>query len=437
MGGLQIAFKTQTGSGVENDGAPFLYGDDLFIITDVVVGGQLSGKIEEQACMIIHKSFFEKISKTDSPSEALIYALEKANKSVLDESKKYGLKIAASVSLVFIRNKIMYFTHLGNSRIYCLQSGELSQLTRDHILLEKEPFAHSGMHDRHNIHELTKGLGILKTPKIEIKKYPLNKKDLIIMTTEGLTKRVSNREILILFQKTKNLEKLCSGLLDLAVRKGGNDKMAVGSMRYGILSREIKKIIILYSVLFLIILFVMGGYAVLYTGKRIEYEKSVVPALVKKTPADPIEIDADLKRDIRANTEIGNDKPVKRRPAQTDKAFLSSIYTFIRDWKTAWENTAGKNGDMDSYTFFYSNNFSSLGIDKRGWERDKAAKGKRKSWIRIELEDITVSKPTSDHQVEVRFRQDYRSSNYSTKSKKSLVLNKEGAGWKIRSEKSD
>ena len=130
MDGLRIAFKTYMGSQEGKEGAPFLYGDNLFIVAEGVGGEHLREIIEERVCQIIYESFFRHLSEVHSPYDALIYALEKANKGILDERKKFGMKMAASASVVYIKDKIMYFTHLGDSRIYCLHGDELNQLTR-------------------------------------------------------------------------------------------------------------------------------------------------------------------------------------------------------------------------------------------------------------------------------------------------------------------
>jgi hypothetical protein len=108
----------------------------------------------------------------------------------------------------------------------------------------------------------------------------------------------------------------------------------------------------------------------------------------------------------------------------------AEITDFLQQWKTAWEGTAGKNGDMAAYMAFYADAFKTNGLDKKGWEADKAAKNSRKSWINVELSEIDIS-PSPGGEVTVRFDQVYRSSNYADRSSQSLILVKEEYGWKI------
>jgi len=110
--------------------------------------------------------------------------------------------------------------------------------------------------------------------------------------------------------------------------------------------------------------------------------------------------------------------------------------SFIGAWKKAWEMSAGANGDMDGYLAYYSDRFTAGGFDKETWAMDKTRKNRRKEWIRIEISDIRVSLPADTSRTEVRFFQDYRSSNYASQGEKLIVLSKETEGWKIICERS-
>lgn len=434
MDTLQIAFKTHRGSQEGKDYDSFLYKQNLFIVAEGVGGGHCGDFIKEWVFRTIYESFFRHLSKVQSPADALIYALEKANEGILNEREKLGEKTAASVSVVYVKDRIMYFSHLGDSRIYSLHGGELNQLTRDHTLDEEEPFAEARFRNPRAVRALTEGLGIHEKPTINVKKYPLNKKDLIIMTTGGLTIRVSNREIFKLSSKIKNPERLCNRLIDLARRKGGDGNMTVGTMRFGKLSKELHHVIILYSLFFLLILSAMGGYALKYSEQRpqgdqpIDQPKDFQPVKESSRPQRGRGI-LDEEREMSPHNQAGDTMPFRESPG-------NNIYSFISRWKAAWENTAGENSDIEHYLSFYSENFLSMGLDKYGWGHDKAEKGRSNRWIRIDISDIKISQPRADNQVEVRFLQNYRVSNVSDTSHKVLTLIKEGKEWKITAEES-
>ncbi len=433
---LQVAFKMHKGAEHGKEGDSFLYRDNLFIVAEGVGGEYVSEIAQQRACRIIPESFFKHLSEVQSPGYAIIHALRKANEGILNEREKLGRKMAVSVSVVYVRDRVMYFTHLGDSRIYCLQDGELSQLTRDHTLKEEDAFEKDRFRDPRLMKALTEGLGIHQLPSIKVKKFPLQQKDLILMTTEGLTTHVSNREILDLSSKTNNLEKLCSRLIDLANKKGGNGDMTVGALRVGEPSKKRRNIIITYSALSLLILLVVAGYALKYGGSRTveDHAKVEQPIQGRSVPKKETKTDKGIIRP--PDNQVKDVQTLQEEGEQPPEASLDDkIYAFIGDWKAAWENTVGEKSNMDNYISFYSDDFNSKGLDKNGWKQDKGSKGKNKLWIRIELSDIKISELKDGNQIEVRFLQGYKSSNYLEKTRKLLVLNKEETGWKIVTER--
>ena len=180
----------------------------------------------------------------------------------------------------------------------------------------------------------------------------------------------------------------------------------------------------------------MGGYALKYGGSRTDKDepKDQQPIQGRAIPQKETKTDEEIISS--PDSQVKDVLPIQEREEQKQEADIDDkIYAFIGDWKAAWENTTGKKSDMDSYISFYSDDFNSKGLDKNGWKQDKKAKGKNKLWIRIELSHIRISETKKDSQVEVRFLQDYRSSNFSEKTRKLLVLDKEETGWKIVTER--
>jgi len=453
MTSLEIAFSSHKGSRNSGEGDAFFQKDNLFILADGEGVEYLREVAREQACRIISESFFRRLSEDQSPGNALVYALEEANRAILKERKKLGERLAASVSVVYVRDRIMYFTHLGDSRIYSFHKKDLNQLTRDHTVLEEDPFAPTKSDDPHIMRALTDGLGIHDKPDIKVKKYPLHKKGLVLMTTEGLTERLSNRDIRWLSMKTNSPEKLSRGMIKLAKRKGGNGNMTVGVIRFGRISKDLRNTIITYSAFLLIILTVIFSYFLKYSGRdpdidevreirsmeetQILPEQKVEPEekeTVNLTPIIVVEEEVAAKVSQATKIEPVKTRQVKTETQQEDAELFDVIYTFVTEWKAAWEKTAGKNRDMDRYISFYSKDFRSSGLNRDGWKQGKARKGIKKDWIRVEMSDIRISGPKEDDLVEVRFSQRYSSSNFFVRSEKQLILRKEGIGWKIISE---
>ena len=107
------------------------------------------------------------------------------------------------------------------------------------------------------------------------------------------------------------------------------------------------------------------------------------------------------------------------------------VKEFLNKWASAWEKTAGPDGDFSAYKACYSDSFTARGMNKAAWKKDKQSKNRRKKWISIGIRDVSVAKQAPSDRVKVTFSQEYSSSNYSSTSPKTLVLAKEPKGWKI------
>jgi len=457
MENFLFAFKTDVGKDSTEKIEYFLCNDNLFIVIGGLGDEHFRDIAKERSCEVINKSFFKNLSEIHSPDKALISALNDANREILKERKNIRDKMAVSVSVAYIVDDMMFFTHLGDSRIYSLRGKQLAQLTRDHTILEKEKYVEQRLHGPRLSNAFTEGLGIHERPDIKVIKFALQQKDLIIMTTECLTKRVSDREILRLSLKIRNLKKLCIKLIEEARRRGEKSSVTVGIMRYDLFFRgQLKKVMVIFATALLIISVILGYDALKYRLQgtedyqdedikvvqetSVKQKESLLVNKVKVSPGYQAKIYQTGKKSKKQKPTIKMipvQKPtIQRIPVH--KAVATSydkIYAFINKWKKAWENTAGRKGEIQSYISCYSDNFVSKGLHKSGWRHDKAVKGRKKSWIRIKLKDIRIIGSRSDNRVEVRFLQNYRSSNYSGSSKKKLLLIKEKTDWKIFAEK--
>lgn len=147
--------------------------------------------------------------------------------------------------------------------------------------------------------------------------------------------------------------------------------------------------------------------------------------IISSKPSKPLE-----KKETKPKLPIQEKKPKPELPKKQNLDDI--IHKFLADWQTAWQNTAGENGNIEAYMSLYSNNFKSSGFDKNKWKRDKTGKNANKKWIRIKLNNIKITKENG--QLKVSFAQSYQSPNYSDTSNKTLVLSKEKTEWKIISE---
>jgi PPM family protein phosphatase len=125
-----------------------------------------------------------------------------------------------------------HIAHLGDSRAYLYRGGQLTQLTRDHTLVEKPvrrgliDAATALTHPDHHI--LTKGLGMGADMHPELTLMPVIPHDLLMLCSDGLTKMLENAAIAsILSHAHDDPHRACHDLIEEALSRGGEDNVTV------------------------------------------------------------------------------------------------------------------------------------------------------------------------------------------------------------------
>jgi PPM family protein phosphatase len=389
--GIQFAGLSDIGKQRENNEDFILFKDNLLLVADGV-GGEEGGEIASKiACETIAAEFFAVLDKVKNPSVALQHAVKKANKNIFAESARKNSRMATTLCALYIHNNIVFYTHLGDSRIYMVREHKIKQLTEDHTLQSgNKRKKKANISERSNV--LTKALGTGK-PDIKVERLRLKEKDIFVLTTDGLTDCVSNDEIL---QHTEELhkpenmrnEQFCDRMIALANERGGKDNITVGIVSVNAITKKTFNKPLLYAPITLIFL-----AALLYAGK--DYIKPYF-------------------------------QPV---PNIIEEQLLTThdFEVFINEWKSAWGSM-----DIELYGAFYAEDFFSSGMDRQRWLANKERVNSRKEWIEIDISDIGIEKENGT--VTIKFIQNYRSSNYNSLSQKSLALKKHKNSWLITCE---
>ncbi len=112
---------------------------------------------------------------------------------------------------------------------------------------------------------------------------------------------------------------------------------------------------------------------------------------------------------------------------QREKDFLV-IKALISTWQKAWQEK-----DLKRYMAIYSEDFFSLGLDRKGWKRHKSEINKRYAQIRVTISNLKI-KILSSERAKVSFDQEYSSDQYHDRGKKMIQLIKRDGKWKIQRE---
>jgi protein phosphatase len=123
----------------------------------------------------------------------------------------------------------------GDSRIYVVRGGAITQLSRDHTEVQ-ELLAEGAITEaearrwpRSNV--VTRAIGVFDSPQLELTSGPLRDGDCFVICSDGLTQHVSDDEILRCVLDNA-AQPACDALIALTLERGATDNVTVVVARY-------------------------------------------------------------------------------------------------------------------------------------------------------------------------------------------------------------
>lgn len=149
-------------------------------------------------------------------------------------------------------------------------------------------------------------------------------------------------------------------------------------------------------------------------------------------------IDMVLPEEPKAEAPALQDAAIQSTPLEAQAPSIeTALNELLESWKTAWQLSSGSEGNIDNYMNHYSDDFYSSGMSKKQWQQKKGRINKGKTWIEVFFADISINPGENQDLAEVRFSQEYSSSNYTETSRKIIIVRKEDGAWKILSEEAE
>ena len=158
-----------------------------------------------------------------------------ANREIREVSSRNGGMIGSTLAALLAFERQYACVWAGDSRIYMLRNGKLSQLSRDHTemqdlldrgLLTREEAA---AWPRRNV--VTRAIGAVDDPALDIAHGQIHSDDKFLICSDGLTAHVSDDEIGSALAE-KSPEEGCGSLIELALSRGGSDNVTVVIVRF-------------------------------------------------------------------------------------------------------------------------------------------------------------------------------------------------------------
>jgi protein phosphatase len=169
--------------------------------------------------------------------QALEACVAEANRAIFEDActqpDHAGMATTLVVALAYQGQLLI--GHVGDSRAYRWRGSTLTQLTRDHSILQEQvdlgmitPEQAAAWRYR-NL--LTRGLGVETMVLLDTQTTPLRKHDVYLLCSDGLTDMVSDAEIAAVLDSGLPLSNMAQVLIDHANTGGGHDNVTVALMR--------------------------------------------------------------------------------------------------------------------------------------------------------------------------------------------------------------
>lgn len=225
--------------------------DGLFLVCDGM-GGHKAGEVASQLAVETVAGFIRR--STEDPEMTWPYgydtslsydvnrlgtAIKLANRVVLRKAASAedytGMGTTIVAALVHPRRPLLTYAHVGDSRLYVIRDGAMTQLTRD------DTWANLEWADAADIaaygsmkNVLTKALGAREELEFDVREMALQEGDVVLLCSDGLTNMLPDGRILeTVTAAAADLPTAARTLVSRANAEGGRDNLSVVLVRYG------------------------------------------------------------------------------------------------------------------------------------------------------------------------------------------------------------
>ena len=241
-----MKFAAQTDRGIRREHNEDCYYVDpknnLFVIADGM-GGHSAGGIASQIAVAVFQKWVEELNGEPAfnhnadPSEKIRILTQltmESNRRIYTHSLQHSYQEGMGTTLTtgFLECPNLYYAHVGDSRLYVLRDGTLTQITKDHSLVQELVDAGKISPDTARVHPqrniIRNAVGLESTLKLDSGCYPLNHGDIVLACTDGLHDMIiDDTEIASLITSAPNLDAACHHLLDASLDYGGVDNVTL------------------------------------------------------------------------------------------------------------------------------------------------------------------------------------------------------------------
>ncbi|MGA9075347.1 MAG: Stp1/IreP family PP2C-type Ser/Thr phosphatase [Candidatus Sulfotelmatobacter sp.] len=245
--GMEVASLSDVGCQRDNNEDSYLYWEPaadrefhrkgrLAVIADGM-GGYEGGQEASRLAVETVREVYDHVVR-DDPRAALLEAFATAHQRIqtyaLQHPDLHGM--GTTCTALVVRDRQLYFAHVGDSRLYLIRGGRISRLTRDHSyvgrLVESGIVRAEDAEKHPHRHILTAALGAGTEVAVDGAEHgmALQDRDDLLLCTDGLWGVVTDEELETEAGRNAPAE-CCAALVKLALQRGGPDNVTVQLLR--------------------------------------------------------------------------------------------------------------------------------------------------------------------------------------------------------------
>lgn len=207
----------------------------LWLVADGM-GGHAAGDFASQSIVAEMKTVGMPGGAVDLRAR-FMERLNRANTRILQHAAELGNgTIGSTVAALLVSQGHYASIWSGDSRVYRLRGGVLTQVTRDHTevraLLDAGTItaAEAEAWPRKNV--ITRAIGVTQAPECDMIEGVLADKDTFLLCSDGLTEYFHDDELeRVMREYGDDLSALCKHLVTTALERGGKDNVSVVVVR--------------------------------------------------------------------------------------------------------------------------------------------------------------------------------------------------------------
>lgn len=254
MTSLTIGYKTDTGRTRKNNQDSFavvtseqLGGrvDGLFVVADGMggyAGGEVASRVTVDTVPPVVGDVLAEYDDKITPEtlvEALQEAIHAANDAVWKQSRANPelRNMGTTCVTLLVRGGKAAIGNVGDSRLYRLRAGALTQLTNDHSLVQehvrKGELTQAEARGSRFRNVITRGVGLAGSVAPDVELTDLRPGDTFLLCSDGLTNMVAEPDIAQTLVSEPDVQKAVEKLVDAANKNGGEDNITAIVVRHG------------------------------------------------------------------------------------------------------------------------------------------------------------------------------------------------------------